>query len=161
MTGLRLRYGLASREAAGDLIVQAATVAACGPRALVLRAAESAPCAACHGSVACRARQSSGRMQHIAIDQMAAPNDSISLTIRSSQLARMSLLCYLFPPVAMLAGAGLAGAIDRAAGDGWALIGSIAGLMLSGVVLRLYDSRSGSGSWQVEPGFREPGPGSG
>jgi positive regulator of sigma E activity len=99
-------------------------------------------------------------LQQIAVGRAVDAGDLIWLTIGSAQLARMSLLAYLLPPFGMLAGAVLAGLMTPAAGDGWTFIGSIAGLMLSGAVLRLYDSRGGSGSWRVDPGFQKPGPGS-
>jgi len=159
MTELRLRYGQASGDESGEFIVQSARVAACDARTLHLRPVQPAPCISCHGSAACRARQAVRPLQQIAIGHAVDAGDLISLTIGSAQLARMSLLAYLLPPVGMLAGAGLAGLMTPAAGDGWAFMGSIAGLMLSGAVLRLYDSRGGSGSWRVEPGFQKPGPG--
>jgi positive regulator of sigma E activity len=141
-------------------VSQTARVHASGEGVLEFRLDEQG-CGACCTAAVCSSGSYSSRLQSIAVNYPADRGERLTLHIDASLLGRLSLLCYLVPATMTLAGAGLAGWISDFSTDGTAIIGAITGLVLSGVVLRLYDSRHGFRSWQVEPGPHESGAGTG
>jgi positive regulator of sigma E activity len=138
----------------------ARVVRASGSRVLELRL-DGQNCGTCCSAAICSAGRSAPRLHSIAADFPVDPGQQLTLQIDAGLLARLSLWSYLLPAAMTLAGAGFAGWISDFSTDGMAIIGAIAGLVLSGVVLRLYDSRHGFRSWQVEPGPHESGAGTG
>jgi positive regulator of sigma E activity len=138
----------------------ARVVHASGSRALELRL-DAQNCGTCCTAAICSSGRSAPRLYGIVADFPVHSGQHLKLQIDAALLARLSLWSYLLPAAMTLAGAGVAGWISDFSSDGAAIIGAIAGLVLSGVVLRLYDSRHGFRSWQVEPGPHESGAGTG
>ena len=143
------------------LVSQSFLVHALRDHVVELRIEEPSGCSACCVSSACAVGSSSGRSRHIAVKWQAAPGDRLVLRINPSVLWRIAVMCYLVPALLMLAGAWFVTSVSRFSGDGGALIGTAAGLLLGGVLLRLYDSRRGFGAWQVEPAHRDSPAGAG
>ena len=143
-----------------DFVSRTARVHACSHGALDLHL-DALDCTGCCSAAVCAAGRPDSRLQNIAVDFQVEPGASLALRIDAELLARVSLLCYLLPASLMLAAAALAGWITGFANDGFAIIGAVTGLVLSGVLLRLYDSRHGFRLWQVEPHRQESGAGVG
>jgi positive regulator of sigma E activity len=72
--------------------------------------------------------------------------------MEAAVFARMVAICYLLPPILMLAGAGLGAALVNEYSDLWALAGAASGLMVGYALLRLYDSRLGNPVQSEQPG---------
>lgn len=142
-----------------NFVSRTARVHACSHGDLELRL-DRPDCAACCATVACAAGRPAARLHSVPVDFQVDPGARLALKIDATLLGRISLLCYLLPAMMMLAGAGIAGWISNFADDGVGIIGAAAGLVLSGVLLRLYDSRHGFRLWQVEP-QQESGAGTG
>jgi len=133
-----------------DYVSRTARVHACSHGALELQL-ETQDCAACCSAAICAAGRSGSRVHRIAVNVQVAPGERLAMQIDAALLGRISLLSYLLPAAMMLATAGIAGCLTSFADDRAALVGAAAGLMLSGLLLRLYDSRHGFRLWQVEP----------
>lgn len=74
----------------------------------------------------------------------------LTLEVHGGWLLRVAAVVYAGLALLLVGGAVLgssAGAVFGVGGDGSALLGAVAGLLVGVVVLRLYDSRAGSGVW--------------
>lgn len=138
----------------------ARVVHASGGRALELRL-DAQNCGTCCAAANCSSRRPASTLRGIVADFPVDAGQHVKLQIDAALLARLSLWSYLLPALMTLGGAGVAGWISDFSSDGTAIIGAITGLVLSGVVLRLYDSRHGFRSWRVEPGPHKSGAGIG
>jgi positive regulator of sigma E activity len=129
----------------------------CQGRSLRLQLEAVPGCGACALSAGCSSLTPSVPLQGIVTDLQAIPGARLMLRIDSAVLGRAALLGYIVPTFTMLAGAAFAGWAVRFTNDFAALAGAIAGLVLGGVLLRLYDARHGSRLWQVEPDLQDSG----
>jgi len=132
----------------GSVVSTSGTVLGCESGQLRIEMARLEGCGACAQKSVCNpALKSNSRMLKMPVKRMQmdglSPGDQIVVSLSTTVLARMIMLCYLVPAVLMLMGACLGAATMGEYRDLAGVAGAALGLVVGCGLLRLYDSSVG------------------